>query len=87
MINPTTISELLLFSTVLIEVYLPSDVKATGTGFFFAFKVSEEKFIPAIITNKHVVKGAIKGEFQVHESHNQNLRKRHANRRGFQFFN
>lgn len=84
MINPTTISEQLLFSTVLIKVNLSKDTKgehlnfeenqqfdALGTGFFFNFKINEETFIPAIITNKHIVKGAITGEFQVHESHSR----------------
>jgi hypothetical protein len=67
MIKPTTISEKLLFSTVRIAVQLSSGEEATGTGFFFNFLVDEQTHIPAIITNKHVVAGAVRGSFQLHE--------------------
>ncbi|MEG4007629.1 serine protease [Microcoleus sp. Pol11C1] len=67
MIKPTTISEQLLFSTVRIAVQLSSGEEATGTGFFFNFLVDEQTHIPAIITNKHVVAGAVTGSFQLHE--------------------
>ncbi|MEG4218753.1 serine protease [Microcoleus sp. Pol14C6] len=67
MIKPTTISEKLLFSTVRIAVQLSSGEEATGTGFFFNFLVDEQTHIPAIITNKHVVAGAVTGSFQLHE--------------------
>jgi hypothetical protein len=66
MIKPTTISEKLLFSTVRIAVQLSSGEEATGTGFFFNFLV-DEITIPAIITNNHVVAGAVTGSFQLHE--------------------
>ncbi|MBU7583232.1 MAG: trypsin-like peptidase domain-containing protein [Nostoc sp. TH1S01] len=66
MINPTTISEQLLFSTVRIAVERLSGEKATGTGFFFDFPVDKHKSIPTIITNKHVITDAIKGSFQLH---------------------
>ena len=68
MIKPTTISEYLLFSTVRIAVQLSSGEQRTGTGFFFNFLVDEDhRNIPAIITNKHVVAGAVTGSFQLHE--------------------
>lgn len=67
MIKPTTISEHLLFSTVRIAVQLSSGEEATGTGFFFNFLFDEQRNIPAIITNKHVVAGAVRGSFQLHE--------------------
>jgi len=67
MIKPTTISEKLLFSTVRIAVQLSSGEEATGTGFFFNFLVDEQTHISAIITNKHVVAGAVTGSFQLHE--------------------
>ena len=68
MIKPTTLSEQLLFNTVRIETQIASGEIRTGTGFFFSFHVSDNKEILAIITNKHVVKDAIIGRFQVHES-------------------
>jgi len=67
MIKPRTISEHLLFSTVRIAVQLSSGEEATGTGFFFNFLFDEHRNIPAIITNKHVVAGAVIGSFQLHE--------------------
>jgi hypothetical protein len=66
MIKPTTISEKLLFSTVRIAVKLSSGKERTGTGFFFNFLV-DERILPAIITNKHLVAGAVTGSFQLHE--------------------
>lgn len=67
MIRPKTISEQLIFSTVRIEIELSNGKIGTGTGFFFNFKIEGEKIIPVIITNKHVVKDAIKGRFSLHE--------------------
>ncbi len=49
MINPSSITEQLLFTTVRLET--PGGV---GTGFFFNFKI-DDKIMPVIITNKHVV--------------------------------
>jgi hypothetical protein len=48
---PTTLSETLLYSTVRLET---SD-GSSGTGFFFNFLLPENKQIPIIITNKHVI--------------------------------
>lgn len=51
------ITEQLTFNTIRIETD-----KFVGTGFFFNFKVEKDstKYIPVIITNKHVVNGAKK---------------------------
>ena len=49
MIKPQVISEQLLFSTIRIQTSL-----GVGTGFIFMIK-SKDKFIPIIVTNKHVV--------------------------------
>jgi len=51
MIKPQTISEKMLYSTVRIV----SNNNSTGTGFFFNFNFDENKTVPVIITNKHVV--------------------------------
>lgn len=58
-----TITEQLAYSTVRIEVFLAKG-SGTGTGFFFNFKI-DDKILPVIVTNKHVVKGAIFGEFKL----------------------
>jgi Trypsin-like peptidase domain len=62
MINPKTIIEKLLFSTVKINIGID-----TGTGFFFDFKLSNQEIIHTIITNRHVVEGATEVTFWVHK--------------------
>jgi len=67
MINPITLSEQLLFSTVRIETEISNDEGSVGTGFFFNYEFTDQKTISLIITNKHVVKGALRGSFFCHE--------------------
>jgi hypothetical protein len=62
MIQPKSASEQLLFSTVRIETNT-----GMGTGFFFRFKVDDQRIIPVVITNKHVVKGSATGRFFVYQ--------------------
>jgi hypothetical protein len=59
-------SELLVYSTVRIECDYKGGEQGTGTGFFFAFARREQIFVPAIVTNKHVVDGAVRGTFHIH---------------------
>ena len=66
MIKPTSLNEQILFSTVRIESILHNGTISTGTGFFFKFNFEPE--ITCLITNKHVVEGAVTGKFQLHES-------------------
>ncbi|MFA5117880.1 MAG: serine protease [Candidatus Omnitrophota bacterium] len=49
--KPQTTSEQILYSTV----RLVASNGSTGTGFFFNFAFGDNKFVPVIITNKHVV--------------------------------
>jgi V8-like Glu-specific endopeptidase len=56
--KPQTTSEQILYSTVRLE----ASNRATGTGFFFNFKFEENKIVPVIITNKHVVNNNQKEE-------------------------
>lgn len=58
-----SISEQLTYSTVRIECELKNGGMATGTGFFFRFLENPENqtHIPVVITNKHVIKDALKG--------------------------
>lgn len=48
--NPETITEQLMYSTVLIET-----ADGRGTGFFFNFFYENDIVVPIIITNKHVI--------------------------------
>lgn len=68
MITPTAFTEQLLFTTVRIETELSNGGQGVGTGFFFAMKVDDSNTLPLIVTNKHVVQGATKGRFWLHEA-------------------
>jgi len=52
--------ESLAFSTIRIECDTASG-QSTGTGFFFRFADKGNEFVPAIVTNKHVIKGSVRG--------------------------
>jgi hypothetical protein len=58
--------EQLVHSTVRIELKLSNGGTATGTGFFMRFLQEENnRSVPVIITNKHVVAGSVSGELIV----------------------
>lgn len=59
-------AERLVYSTVRIECEYGAGSRGTGTGFFFAFARRAQSFVPAIVTNKHVVEGATRGTFHIH---------------------
>lgn len=63
MVSKLSPSEQLAHSTVRIECQLANGLTGTGTGFFFRFAESEGIHVPAIVTNKHVIAGARKGQF------------------------
>lgn len=57
--------EMLIHSTVRIECTLENGV-SSGSGYFFSFcKKGNGEFIPCIVTNKHVISGAITGCFHL----------------------
>lgn len=60
-----SISEKLSYSTIRIECTFSNGEIGTGTGFFFNFLENKEtgECVPVIVTNKHVVEGAVKGKF------------------------
>ena len=58
-------SEQLTYSTVRIECQLQVGDSSTGTGFFYRFAESGDSYIPAIVTNKHVVEGTQRGKFHL----------------------
>src|SRR5690625_253420 len=64
-----SISEQLMYSTARIECVLHNGVISVGTGFFYKFPERDDgKYIPVIVTNKHVVSGSVKGNFILTES-------------------
>jgi len=56
-----SVFERLSLSTIRIECELRDGRISTGTGFFVKFVESGDTFVPAIVTNKHVVRDAIRG--------------------------
>lgn len=51
----TTLNEQLFFTTVRIDTIGPTGQAGAGTGFFFGYKVNEERTFLFVVTNKHVV--------------------------------
>lgn len=60
-----SLSEKLAFATIRIECDTPSGI-SSGTGFYYQFCRNDESYIPAIVTNRHVVKDATTGRFHIH---------------------
>ena len=61
-------SEQLAYSTVRIEARLAAGGTSVGTGFFYRFLEDGDMHVPALVTNKHVVDGAVDVTFFAHES-------------------
>lgn len=67
MINPQSITEKLLFSTIRIEGL--TDVgKSVGTGFFYNIGLDNTRVIKVILTNKHVISGCKELFLYFHEA-------------------
>lgn len=60
-----SLSEQLTFITGRIECEIGPKKTSVGTGFFFDFGFDGDKIIPVIVTNRHVIKGAKQGVFQL----------------------
>lgn len=60
-----TPSEQLAYATVRISSVLADGSTSIGTGFIFNFLIenSGDRIVPAIVTNRHVVEGAVRTEF------------------------
>ncbi len=61
--NNLSPAEQLAHSTVRIESKFADGSLGTGTGFFYSLNRKEDKHVPVIITNKHVINGADKVRF------------------------
>lgn len=53
-----SVSEQLMYSTVRIECILENGQISVGTGFFYKLHEYDKTFVPVIVTNKHVIRGA-----------------------------
>jgi hypothetical protein len=67
-------SEALSYSTVRIECEYKNGSKGSGTGFFFKIKEDnlKNRFVPILITNKHVIKDSVKGELIITKADAEN---------------
>jgi hypothetical protein len=66
-INPTTLAEYLMYTTVKINTHNHLGVKTgSGTGFYFDYVLGDGRVMPLIVTNRHVVEGAQGSSFMVH---------------------
>ena len=54
-----SLSEKACYSTLRIEANIPPASLSTGTGFLFNYRIDEQKFIPCLVTNKHVIRGSV----------------------------
>ena len=57
-IEKLSLSERVCYSTLRIEASIPPSSISTGTGFLFNFQIDENKYIPCLVTNKHVIEGS-----------------------------
>lgn len=57
--------EQLCFSTTRIETVDANGNISSGTGFFFNYNLDNNRIVPLIVTNKHVVKGMTIGKFRL----------------------
>lgn len=63
MVQKLSLTEELAFTTVRIECDDAHGNTSSGTGFFYRFVDEASQHIPAIITNKHVIEGSVRGRF------------------------
>jgi hypothetical protein len=56
-----SVYETLTLCTIRIECSLKNGARSSGTGFFVKFVEQGDNYVPAIVTNKHVVAGAEAG--------------------------
>ena len=59
------IAERLTHSTVRISCCLDDGSISTGSGFFYSFAKEGIRHVPTIVTNKHVIAGAVSGKFSL----------------------
>jgi V8-like Glu-specific endopeptidase len=65
MINPTTISEKLMFSTTRVEALLSSGQISSGSGCLVNIAAGANR-VPLLVTNKHVIQGSTANKIWIH---------------------
>lgn len=67
--NINDISTQLLYTTVPIITLTEQGSTKSGTGFIFSIQEKDNRSIPLLVTNYHVLEGAIGGFFELHEAY------------------
>lgn len=57
-----------MYTTVVIQSKDADGTISTGTGFYFTFEFPGRGEIPTVVTNKHVIDGAVEFQFLVHRA-------------------
>lgn len=68
MTNSLSASEQLAFTTIRIRCEASTGAISTGSGFVFNFNLGDNRIVPTIVTNRHVVENAVTGTFQLTRS-------------------
>ena len=66
-VNLNNASTQLLYSTTRVVAETGAD-SSVGTAFFFNFKGDDDRNVPVLVTNKHVIDGADQGQILIHEA-------------------
>lgn len=66
MITPASFTESLMFSTLRVETRNAAGEVGVGTAFFFETELSHDRVLQLLITNRHVVAGAVTGTLRFH---------------------
>lgn len=61
-------SSKLLFTTARLRCERVDGSESLGTAFFFRFDLSDRPAVTVLVTNRHVVAGAVCGEFRLHRA-------------------
>lgn len=69
-----SLTEQLTYTTVRIECDYADGTSGTGTGFFFKFLEDDinNTYVPVVITNKHVINGAVRGRLIITKANSNN---------------
>jgi hypothetical protein len=73
MIEPTTVTEQLMYSTArIVGINASGAAFKTGTGFFYRFPVAagDNRIVVILVTNKHVIEGVTYADFVIHTNSN-----------------
>ncbi|MEQ9208784.1 MAG: hypothetical protein RLN96_02920, partial [Pseudomonadales bacterium] len=66
LLEPSSLAETLLFSTLRLECHYKDGTRGTGTGFVYGDKLPDDRYCAMLVTNKHVFDHAHTIETEVH---------------------